>query len=96
MSRRCELTGKGPMTGNNVSHANNKTKRRFLPNLVDVTLASESLQQSYKLRITAHALRSVDHRGGLDAFLAKSKDDELSSRVLKIKKEIAKAAQPAA
>jgi large subunit ribosomal protein L28 len=96
MSRRCELTGKGPMTGNNVSHANNKTKRRFLPNLVDVTLASESLQQSYKLRITAHALRSVDHRGGLDAFLAKSKDDELSSRVLRIKKEIAKAAQPAA
>lgn len=96
MSRRCELTGKGPMTGNNVSHANNKSKRRFLPNLVDVTLASETLKQGYKLRITAHALRSVDHRGGLDAFLAKSKDDELSPRVLKIKKDIAKAAQPAA
>jgi large subunit ribosomal protein L28 len=96
MSRRCELTGKGPMTGNNVSHANNKSKRRFLPNLVDVTLASESLKQGYKMRISAHALRSVDHRGGLDAFLAKAKDDELSPRALKLKKEIAKAAQPAA
>ncbi len=96
MSRRCELTGKGPMSGNNVSHANNKSKRRFLPNLVDVTLGSESTGQSYKLRISAHALRSVDHRGGLDAFMAKSKDDELSPRALKIKKDIAKAAQPAA
>ncbi len=96
MSRRCELTGKGPMSGNNVSHANNKTRRRFLPNLVDVTLASESLGQSYSLRVSAAALRSVDHRGGLDAFLAKAKDDELSTRALKIKKEIAKAAQPAA
>lgn len=96
MSRRCELTGKGPMVGNNVSHANNKTKRRYLPNLVDVTLASETLGREYKLRISAHGLRSVDHRGGLDAFLAKAKDDELSARALKIKKEIAKAAQPAA
>lgn len=96
MSRRCELTGKGPMTGNNVSHANNKSRRRFLPNLVDVTLASESLGKSYALRISAAALRSVDHRGGLDAFLAKARDEELSSRVLKIKKEIAKAAQAAA
>ncbi len=92
MSRRCELTGKGPMSGNNVSHANNKTKRRFLPNLVDVTLASDALKKSYKLRISAAALRSVDHRGGLDAFLAKAKDDELSSRVLAIKKELVKAA----
>lgn len=96
MSRRCELTGKGPMSGNNVSHANNKSRRRFLPNLVDVTLGSETTGQSYKLRISAHALRSVDHRGGLDAFLAKAKDDELSTRALKIKKDIAKAAQPAA
>jgi ribosomal protein L28 len=86
MSRRCELTGKGPMSGNNVSHANNKSKRRFLPNLVDVTLASESLGQSYSMRISAAALRSVDHRGGLDAFLAKAKDDDLSPRALKIKK----------
>ena len=92
MSRRCELTGKGPMTGNNVSHANNKTRRRFLPNLVDVTLASETLGRSFKLRISAAALRTVDHRGGLDAFLAKAKDVELSSRALDIKKEIAKAA----
>ena len=92
MSRRCELTGKGPMSGNNISHANNKTRRRFLPNLVDVTLASEALGKSYKLRISAAALRSVDHRGGLDAFLAKARDEELSDRVLAIKKEIAKAA----
>ena len=73
MSRRCELTGKGPMTGNNVSHANNKTKRRFLPNLNDVTLQSESLGRGFKMRITAAALRSVDHRGGLDAFFLKRK-----------------------
>ena len=79
------------MSGNNVSHANNKTRRRFLPNLNDVTLISDKLGQSYSLRISAHALRSVDHRGGLDAFLAKAKDDELSPRVLKIKRELAKA-----
>lgn len=92
MSRRCELTGKGPMSGNNVSHANNRTRRRFLPNLVDVSLASESLGKSFKLKIAAAALRSVDHRGGFDAFLAKAKDDDLSPRALAIKKEIAKAA----
>ena len=91
MSHRCELTGKGPMTGNNVSHANNKTKRRFLPNLNDVTLQSEILGRGIKLRISAAALRSVDHRGGLDAFLAKAKDEELSAAALKVKKEIAKA-----
>jgi large subunit ribosomal protein L28 len=90
MSRVCELTGKGPMTGNNVSHANNKTRRRFLPNLNVVTLISDALGQSFKLRISAAALRSVDHRGGLDAFLAKAKDDELSAKALKIKKEIVK------
>ena len=90
MSRVCELSGKGPMSGHKVSHANNKTKRRFLPNLNDVTLISDILGQSFKLRISAHALRTVDHRGGLDAFLAKSKDDELSDRVLKIKREVAK------
>ena len=91
MARRCELTGKGPMTGNNVSHANNKTKRRFLPNLNDVTLQSEVLKRGIKLRISAAALRTVDHRGGLDAFLAKAKDTELSANALKVKKEIAKA-----
>jgi len=91
MSRICELTGKGPMSGNNISHANNKTRRRFLPNLNDVTMISDVLGQSFKLRVTAAALRSVDHRGGLDAYLAKAKDDELSPAALKIKKEIAKA-----
>jgi len=79
------------MVGNNSSHANNKTKRRYLPNLNDVTLQSETLGRGIKLRITAAALRSVDHRGGLDAYLAKAKDIELSDRVLKVKKEIAKA-----
>lgn len=91
MSRVCELTGKGPMTGNNVSHANNKSRRRFLPNLNEVTLISDVLGQSFKLRISAAGLRSVDHRGGLDAFLAKAKDEELSTSALKIKKAIAKA-----
>ena len=90
MSRVCELTGKGPMTGNNVSHANNKTRRRFLPNLNDTTLQSEALGRAFKLRISAHALRSVDHRGGLDKFLAKAKDSDLSANALKIKKAIAK------
>ncbi|PJN94530.1 50S ribosomal protein L28 [Amaricoccus sp. HAR-UPW-R2A-40] len=96
MSRRCELTGKGVMVGNNVSHANNKTRRRFLPNLNEVTLTSESLGQTHRFRISAAALRSVDHRGGLDAFLAKAADDELSPKALKLKRDIAKAAQPAA
>ena len=91
MSRRCELTGKGPLSGYHSSHANNKTKRRYLPNLQDVTLQSETLGRGIKLRITASALRSVDHRGGLDAFLAKAKDDTLSANALKVKKEIAKA-----
>lgn len=91
MSRVCELTGKGPMSGNTISHANNKTRRRFLPNLNEVTLTSDVLGQSFKLRISAAALRTVDHRGGLDAFMAKAKDDELSVSALKIKKEIAKA-----
>ena len=91
MARRCEFTGKGPMSGNNVSHANNKTKRRFLPNLHDVTLQSEVLNRGFKFRISAAALRSVDHRGGLDQFLAKANDGELSTSALKLKKEIAKA-----
>ena len=91
MSRRCELTGKGPMTGNNVSHANNKTKRRFLPNLNDVTLMSEVLGRTFKLKVASAALRTVDHRGGLDAFMAKAKDADLSPNALKIKKDIEKA-----
>ena len=91
MSRSCELTGKAVLTGNNVSHANNKTRRRFLPNLNDVTLRSETLGRGVKLRISASALRSVDHRGGLDKFLAKAKDSELSENALKVKREIEKA-----
>ncbi|MCR9112291.1 MAG: 50S ribosomal protein L28 [Rhodobacteraceae bacterium] len=96
MARVCELTGKGPMVGNNSSHANNKTRRRYLPNLNDVTLHSETLKRGIKLRISAAALRSVDHRGGLDAYLAKAKDTELSANALKVKKEIAKARAAAA
>lgn len=93
MARRCELTGTGVMSGNNVSHAHNKTRRRFLPNLCDVTLSSDKLGRSYKLRIAAKALRSVDHVGGLDAFLLKARDEELSDRALKIKRELKKANQ---
>ncbi len=90
MSRACELTGKSVMTGNNVSHANNRTKRRFLPNLVKVTLISEALDRNVRLRISANALRSVEHRGGLDAFLAKADEAELSQRARLLKKQIAK------
>ena len=84
MSRVCELTGKGPMSGNKVSHANNKSRRRFLPNLNEVTLISDVLGQSFKLRISAAALRSVDHRGGLDAFLAKDRKVRLIYKDLPI------------
>jgi large subunit ribosomal protein L28 len=91
MSRRCELTGKGVMTGHNVSHANNKTKRRFMPNLNDVSLTSETLGQTHRFKISASALRTIDHRGGLDAFLAKADDRELSLRALKLKRDIVKA-----
>ena len=91
MSRRCELTGKGPMSGNNVSHAKNRTRLRFLPNLQDVSLLSDVLGRSFKLRISNAALRTVDHRGGFDAFMAKAKDAELSADALKIKKDINKA-----
>ena len=90
MSRECELTGKAVLTGNNVSHANNKSKRRFLPNLVNVTLMSEALNQNVRLRISANALRSVEHRGGLDAFLAKADPSELSQRARLLKKPVAK------
>jgi large subunit ribosomal protein L28 len=90
MSRRCELTGVGVMSGNNVSHSKRRTRRKFRPNLCNVTLASEALGQSFKFRITAAALRSVDHNGGLDAFLGKCKNDDLSDNALKIKKSIRK------
>ncbi|MGK0266141.1 MAG: large subunit ribosomal protein L28 [Maricaulis sp.] len=91
MARRCELTGTGVMSGNNVSHAMNRSRRRFLPNLCDVTLASEKLGRNFKLRIAAKALRSVDHVGGLDAFLLKARDEKLSDRALKIKRALKKA-----
>jgi large subunit ribosomal protein L28 len=90
MARRCELTGKAVQTGNNVSHANNKSRRRFEPNLNEVTLISDALGQSVRLRITAHALRSVEHRGGLDSFLQKASEAELSIRARRLKRAIAK------
>ncbi|MCB1504839.1 MAG: 50S ribosomal protein L28 [Hyphomicrobiaceae bacterium] len=95
MTRKCELTGKLPLSGNNRSHAENKTRRKFRPNLCNVTLMSDVLGQSYRLRITAHALKTVEHRGGLDAFLAKARDEELSERCLKIKRDLAKARKSA-
>lgn len=88
MSRACELTTKSVMSGNNVSHANNRTRRRFLPNLCHVSLMSETLGESFRLRISTSALRTVEHRGGLDAFLAKAKTAELSKNARKIKKRI--------
>ena len=91
MARRCKLSGKGVQSGNNVSHANNRTRRRFLPNLCNVTLLSEALGEQVRLRVSAHALRSVEHRGGLDAFLAKARDGELSSKALRLKRRLAKA-----
>ncbi len=90
MSRKCELTSKAVMTGNNVSHANNKTRRRFLPNLVNVTLLSEALDQSIRLRVAASALRTVEHRGGLDAFLMKEKEANLSPKAQIMRRQIAK------
>jgi large subunit ribosomal protein L28 len=91
MARRCELSGKGPMTGNNVSHAHNKTRRRFLPNLNDVSLMSEALGRTFKLKVSAHALRTVDHRGGLDSYLLAAREVDLSDKALKIKRDVEKA-----
>jgi len=90
MSRRCELTGKGALVGHKVSHSNIKSKRRFLANLVNVTLRSDALGRAVRLRISANALKSVDHRGGLDAFLMKAGDSELSPRALLLKRQIVK------
>lgn len=92
MSRRCELTGKGGLVGNRVSHSNIKSKRRYLPNIQPVTLASETLGRSFKFRIAASTLRTVDHRGGLDAFLMKARDADLSESALKVKRQIEEAA----
>ena len=96
MARRCAITGKGVQTGNNVSHAHNKTRRRFLPNLCNVSLLSETLGTSVSLRISASALRTVEHRGGLDAFLLKARDNDLSLKARRVKRRIKKAQAAAA
>ena len=88
MSRRCDLTGKAVLVGHKVSHSNIKTKRRFLPNLLNVTMISDALGRSVKLRVSANALKTVDHRGGLDAFLMQAKDDELAPKVRELKRAI--------
>ena len=93
MSRICELTGKGRQVGHNVSHANNKTKKVYLPNLQNVTLMSEKLGRSFKLRVSTHGLRSVEHNGGLDNWLLKASDEKLSATALKVKRELKKAAK---
>jgi large subunit ribosomal protein L28 len=90
MSWRCDLTGKKALVGHKVSHSNIKTKRRFLPNLRNVTLISESLQRKVRVRVSANALKTVDHRGGLDAFLLKAKDEELAPKMRELKRAIAK------
>jgi large subunit ribosomal protein L28 len=95
MSRRCDLTGKAVLVGHKVSHSNRKTKRRFLPNLCSVTLRSETLGRPVRLRVSANALKSVDHRGGLDAYLLKARDTELSPKALSLKRQIAKTLVPA-
>lgn len=92
MSRVCELTGKAVLSGHKVSHSNRKTKRKFLPNLTNVTLLSDQLGRGVKLRVSTNALRTVEHRGGLDAFLMKASDCELSRDALKVKKELQKKA----
>src|SRR2546423_5600730 len=96
MSRRCELTAKAPQVGHKVSHSNRKTKRRFLPNLCNITFISDALERSVKLRVSANALKSGDHRGGLDALLLKASDDQLSREALTLKREIQKKRAPTA
>jgi large subunit ribosomal protein L28 len=90
MARRCELTGKGALVGNKVSHANNKTKTRFLPNLCNVHLLSDAMGQGYNFKVSAIALKSVEHAGGLDAFLIKARDENLSLKARRIKRQIEK------
>ena len=90
MSRRCDLTGKGVLVGHKVSHSNIKTKRRFLPNLLNVTMISDTLGRSVRLRVSANALKTVDHRGGLDAYLLGAKNDVLAPKVRDLKKAIQK------
>lgn len=96
MSKRCQLTGRTIQTGNNVSHAHNKTRRRFLPNLQKASLYSETLGKSVQLRITAYALRTVEHRGGFDAFLMAARDSELAPEARRLKQQLRKAQASAA
>ena len=93
MSFRCDLTGKKAQVGHKVSHSNIKTKRRFFPNLRSVTLTSDALGRSVRARVSANALRTIDHRGGLDAFLLKARNEELSDRMLRLKRDIQKVAK---
>lgn len=96
MARRCDVTGKGPMSGHHVSHSNVKSKRRFVPNVQHVTLYSETLNRYVRLRVSMHGLRSVEHAGGLDAFLLKARDTDLSLEARRLKRDIRKAVAPAA
>ena len=96
MAWRCELTGKTRQIGHRVSHSNRKTKRRFLPNLLNVTMLSDALRRSVRLRVSANALKTVDHRGGLDAFLMKARDEELSEKALELKRQVVKKRQASA
>ena len=93
MARRCELTGKGVQTGNNVSHAHNKTRRRFLPNLQQASVLSDALGQTFRMRISVHALRTIEHKGGLDAFLLNTRDSKLSEEARRLKRRVRKAVE---
>jgi len=92
MTRLCEVTGKRPVAGNNVSHANNKTKRRFLPNLHNVTFASELLRKNVSLRVSTAGLRTIEHNGGIDSYLKTTSNSKLTPEMLKLKKQIVKTA----
>jgi len=96
MARRCAITGKGVLTGNNVSHANNKTRRRFLPNLQDTTMLSDALGHLVRLRLSVNAIRSIEHRGGLDSYLLTTPDAKLPAEALRLKRRVAKASEKAA
>ena len=91
MSRRCQITGKGVLTGNNVSHANNKTRRRFLPNLQDTSLLSDTLGSSVRLRVSTRAIRTIEHNGGIDAFLLKTRNVKLTEEARTLKRRILRA-----
>ncbi len=93
MARRCALTGKGVQTGNNVSHAHNKTRRRFLPNLQQASVLSDALGQTFRMRISVHALRTIEHKGGLDAFLLNTRDSTLSEEARRLKRRVRKAVE---